>query len=161
MRSLVQGGPARFDGDGPACSGCWCIWRCSPAGAGTQQLGSHHACAASMPTALTGVPSLLQVVAYNKMDVPESSDYWDDVRQFLGEAGVAPDDVLATSAATAQGVTDMVRRVRRVLDALPAEVRAGPQGACLPAQMGAGDRQQCCMPGPVQQAPALRSFSAL
>ena len=77
----------------------------------------------SMPTALTQVPSLLQVVAYNKMDVPESSDYWGDVRQFLGEAGVAPDDVLATSAATGQGVTDMVRRVRRVLDALPPEVR--------------------------------------
>eukprot|EP00891_Asterochloris_glomerata_P007312 jgi/Astpho2/7312/e_gw1.00113.48.1_t len=69
-------------------------------------------------------PELLakpQVVAYNKMDVPESSDYWDDVRQFLGEAGVVSDDILATSAATGQGVTDMVRRVRRVLDALPLE----------------------------------------
>ena len=78
-----------------------------------------------MPTALTRMPSPLQVVAYNKMDVPESSDYWDDVRQFLGEAGVMPDNILATSAATGQGVTDMVRRVRRVLDALPPEVRAG------------------------------------
>ena len=95
-----------------------------------------------MPIALTRVPSLLQVVAYNKMDVPESSDYWDDVRQFLGEAGVAPDDILATSAATGQGVTNLVRRVRRVLDALPPEVRAGPREACLSAWRGVGDRWQ-------------------
>lgn len=97
-----------------------------------QELGRHRTLLSVHAEGLTQRRSLLQVVAYNKMDVPESSDYWDDVRQFLGEAGVVSDDILATSAATGQGVTDMVRRVRRVLDALPLEVRAGHQGTLTP-----------------------------
>lgn len=97
-----------------------------------QQLGRHRTLLSVHAQGLTQRRSLLQVVAYNKMDVPESSDYWNDVRQFLGEAGVASDDILATSAATGQGVTDMVRRVRRVLDALPLEVRAGHQETLTP-----------------------------
>ena len=38
---------------------------------------------------------LLQVVAYNKMDVPDSSDYWEDVREQLAAAGVPQDNFYA------------------------------------------------------------------
>ena len=62
-----------------------------------------------------------QVVAYNKMDVPDSSDYWDEIKEGLLQRGVAEEDIIAISAATARGVTEIVRRTRVVLDALPEE----------------------------------------
>lgn len=37
----------------------------------------------------------LQIVAYNKMDVPDSSDYWEDVREQLAGEGVPPADIYA------------------------------------------------------------------
>lgn len=36
-----------------------------------------------------------QIVAYNKMDVPDSSDYWEDVREQLAGEGVPSDSVFA------------------------------------------------------------------
>ncbi|EFN58274.1 hypothetical protein CHLNCDRAFT_8434, partial [Chlorella variabilis] len=36
-----------------------------------------------------------QVVAYNKMDVPDSSDYWEDVREGLAAEGVPPGSIFA------------------------------------------------------------------
>ncbi len=66
----------------------------------------------------------MQVVAYNKIDVPDSGDYIDEVREFLLGEGVPPEDIFAISAATGQGVRDLVRRVRDVLDTLPVEVRS-------------------------------------
>lgn len=36
-----------------------------------------------------------QIVAYNKMDVPDSSDYWEDVREQLAAEGVPADAVFA------------------------------------------------------------------
>jgi len=63
--------------------------------------------------------ALPQVVAYNKCDVPESADYFADVLAHLVGTGVAPENVVAVSAATGDGVTALVRRVRAVLDALP------------------------------------------
>lgn len=60
-----------------------------------------------------------QVVAYNKMDVPDSSDYWDEIQQGLKDRGVQSDDIIAISAVAQVGVTEVVRRVRRVLDDLP------------------------------------------
>lgn len=65
----------------------------------------------------------LQVVAYNKIDVPDSGDYIDDVREFLLSEGVPAEDFFAISAATGTGVLDLVRRVHKVLDALPMQVR--------------------------------------
>lgn len=69
-----------------------------------------------------------QIVAYNKMDVPDSSDYWDEIRQGLLQRGVAEEDILAISAATSLGVTDLVRRSRAVLDALPPEEERESRG---------------------------------
>lgn len=60
-----------------------------------------------------------QVVAYNKMDVPDSSDYWDEIREALLDRGVSQDNVIPISAATGRGVTDLVRRARQVLASLP------------------------------------------
>lgn len=69
-----------------------------------------------------------QIVAYNKMDVPDSSDYWDEIKAGLLQRGVAEEDVLAISAATSRGVTDLVRRSRVVLDALPPEEERESRG---------------------------------
>jgi len=59
-----------------------------------------------------------QVVAYNKVDVPDSGDYVDVVREELLAEGVPPENVFAISAATGQGVLELVRRVRQVVDDL-------------------------------------------
>lgn len=63
------------------------------------------------------------MVAYNKIDLPDSGDYIDEVREFLLGKGVPLEDIFAISAATGRGVRDLVRRVRAVLDALPVVVR--------------------------------------
>lgn len=69
-----------------------------------------------------------QVVAYNKMDVPDSSDYWDDIHEALLSLGVLSDNIIPISAATGRGVTELVRRARQVLASLPActEVTSDP-----------------------------------
>lgn len=67
-----------------------------------------------------------QVVAYNKIDLPDSGDYIDEVREFLLGEGVPLEDIFAISAATGKGVKDLVRRVRVVLDELPVVVRTSP-----------------------------------
>ena len=43
-----------------------------------------------------------QIVAYNKMDVPDSSDYWEDVREQLAAEGVPADAVFAIRQAGMQ-----------------------------------------------------------
>lgn len=57
-----------------------------------------------------------QVVAYNKIDVPDSGDFAEVMREELMAEGVAESDIFAISAATGQGVLDLVRRVRSLLD---------------------------------------------
>jgi GTP-binding protein len=60
--------------------------------------------------ALAAMP---QVVAYNKVDLPDSADYYADVAAHLTAVeGVHPNDIIAVSAATGLGATDLVRRVR-------------------------------------------------
>jgi GTPase len=62
----------------------------------------------------------LQIVAYNKTDVPDSGDYWEEIKQELtsDKFGVEEENLLAISAVTGKGVTDLVRRVHAVLDYL-------------------------------------------
>ncbi|KAG2433016.1 hypothetical protein HXX76_008743 [Chlamydomonas incerta] len=63
-----------------------------------------------------------QLVAYNKVDIPDSGDFWEMVReQLTQELGVPADRIFPISAATGQGVIELVRGVRAVLDEL------GPQ----------------------------------
>lgn len=70
-----------------------------------------------------------QVVAYNKMDVPDSSDYWDDIKEGLLQRGVAEEDIVAISAVSGQGVVDLVRRSRVVLKNLPEDEDIRSEGA--------------------------------
>lgn len=58
-----------------------------------------------------------QVVAVNKLDLPEARLAVAAVREHLGKRGV---EVLAVSAATGQGVQELVRAVRRLLAEQPA-----------------------------------------
>ena len=68
-----------------------------------------------------------QVVAYNKMDLPDSSDYWEDVRATLiRDKGLAPESCFAVSSATGAGVQPLVRRLHVLLDALPQQVGSSP-----------------------------------
>lgn len=63
-----------------------------------------------------------QLVAYNKIDVPDSGDYIDDVRELLRDKyGVAPENVLPVSAVSGEGVLELVRAVRKRLDEMPEE----------------------------------------
>jgi GTP-binding protein len=62
------------------------------------------------------------VVAYNKVDLPDSGDYAEEVAQQLAAEGVPAERVFAISAATGRGVPPLVRAVRLLLDALPEEV---------------------------------------
>lgn len=63
--------------------------------------------------ALAGAGALADkpyVVAYNKVDVPDSGDYAEDVREELtARWGVAEENFVAVSAATSTGVVDLVR----------------------------------------------------
>jgi hypothetical protein len=54
-----------------------------------------HLLSACLPACLLSAGASLQVVAYNKMDVPDSSDYWEDVREQLAAAGVPQDSFYA------------------------------------------------------------------
>ena len=75
---------------------------------------------------------VLQVVAYNKIDLPDSGDYIEEVREFLLGRGLAPEDVHAMSAVTGQGVLGVVRRARELLDQLPSEVSTDlPVTSCV------------------------------
>ena len=62
-----------------------------------------------------------QVVAYNKMDVPDSADYWSDIKEGLLQRGVSENSIFAISAVAQSGVNELVRKVHNVLDELPAE----------------------------------------
>lgn len=59
-----------------------------------------------------------QIIAYNKIDLPDSGDYSEFVCEELISEGVSPQDIFMVSAATGQGILDLVRRTRAVLDDL-------------------------------------------
>ena len=58
------------------------------------------------------------------MDIPDSSDYWTDIQASLKGLGVPADKMCPISAATGQGVVDLIRLVHTALDELPAEVQS-------------------------------------
>lgn len=65
----------------------------------------------------------VQVIAYNKIDVPDSGDYAEDMKELLvSEFGIDPDMFVPISAVTGEGVLTIVRKVREVLAELPAYV---------------------------------------
>eukprot|EP01025_Chloroclados_australasicus_P027994 TRINITY_DN27714_c0_g1_i1.p1 TRINITY_DN27714_c0_g1~~TRINITY_DN27714_c0_g1_i1.p1 ORF type:complete len:607 (+),score=67.33 TRINITY_DN27714_c0_g1_i1:13-1833(+) len=63
-----------------------------------------------------------QVIAYNKMDVPESAEFFELVREYLIiEKKVDEKNIFAISAVTGEGVVNVVRRVRQQLQTLSDE----------------------------------------
>lgn len=60
-----------------------------------------------------------EIVAYNKMDVPEARERWPRVRRHFEERELP---VLAVSAATREGVPELLAEARRTLEALPPPV---------------------------------------
>ena len=63
------------------------------------------------------LPSKPQVVALNKMDVPEVRERWPQVRRALLAEGV--EEPMALSAATGEGTRELLRRVAIVLEETP------------------------------------------
>jgi GTP-binding protein len=59
-----------------------------------------------------------QIVVFNKLDLPEAQAHWPQIEAELLARGVQP---MALSAATQQGVRDLIGRVFQVLSDLPAE----------------------------------------
>ncbi|GAX83906.1 hypothetical protein CEUSTIGMA_g11330.t1 [Chlamydomonas eustigma] len=60
----------------------------------------------------------VQVIAYNKVDMPDSGDYFEFVKEELLTQGISADHIFPISAVTGQGVLDLVKKVRKVLDEL-------------------------------------------
>ncbi len=66
-----------------------------------------------------------QIVAFNKMDLPEAQEGWQSVQAALRARGV---DAIAISAATQQNVTALLQQVFRAIDQLPPQsVRQIPE----------------------------------
>jgi GTP-binding protein len=59
-----------------------------------------------------------QIVAFNKMDLPQAQELWPSVQSTLRERHLP---VYAISAATGQGTTELLRAVHQVLQATPKE----------------------------------------
>jgi GTP-binding protein len=59
-----------------------------------------------------------QIVAFNKIDVPEVRARWPEVRAAFRAAGV---EIVAISAATGEGTRDLLRRAATLLEATPPE----------------------------------------
>ena len=63
---------------------------------------------------------LLQVIAYNKMDLPDSAERWREVQQGLLELG--HDNVHCISAVSREGLQQLVWQVQACLDSIPEQV---------------------------------------
>lgn len=90
------------------------------------------------------------------MDMPDSSDYWEDVRDQLIKKGTPAEDILSISAATGLGIIELVRRLHRVLDDLPevctSSGKPHSNATCLPhfstahePYLGINERDKVCV----------------
>lgn len=59
-----------------------------------------------------------QIVAVNKMDIPEVRELWPEIKQALADEGA---EAIAISAATGEGTRQLLRRVAILLDETPPE----------------------------------------
>jgi len=70
-----------------------------------------------------------QIVAVNKMDVPEVRERWPQLKLALEAAGA---EAMAISAATGEGTRDLLRRVAVLLEAAPAPAPLAPAPVLRP-----------------------------
>jgi hypothetical protein len=87
----------------------------------------------SLPPPSASASPPLQVVAYNKVDVPDSSDYWEDVREALAAEGVPPESCFAIRCVWgAAGRHDQGPESGRVAVRPQGRSRAGGRGGAGP-----------------------------
>ncbi len=86
--------------------------------------------------ALTGRP---QIVALNKMDLPESQEVWPSFKEAIEAQGYP---VISISAATTQNVQDLLYRVQKMLNSLPAEEPSSVEEEVLPEIVPQGDENE-------------------
>jgi GTP-binding protein len=60
-----------------------------------------------------------QIVAVNKMDLPEARENFNNIKSILEDEGF---EVFPISAATGQGLTELIRRIQQLLKGLPKEL---------------------------------------
>lgn len=70
-----------------------------------------------------------QIVALNKMDLPDARALWPAVEEAIHRYGLP---VFAISAVTGEGVTELLRQVQMTLDQLPPEEKAEPLPVLAP-----------------------------
>ncbi len=67
-----------------------------------------------------GLDAKLQIVGFNKMDLPDAQERWPEVKQSLGQRGV---EALAVSAVANEGVRELLfAAVRKLAEPAPAEI---------------------------------------
>ena len=80
---------------------------------------------AELDAYLPGLSARPQVVAANKVDLPEARELYEEIRPYFAERGI---DLLAVSAATGEGTDKLLSRtvlaLERTASETPAEVRA-------------------------------------
>ncbi len=69
-----------------------------------------------------------QLVAVNKMDLPEARERWEQLRQALP---VSPEDVFPISAATGEGVQELLNRTAALLQEMPRPFDLAPREETL------------------------------
>ena len=96
-----------------------------------------------------GLPEKRAVVAYTKTDLPDSSDYWGDIREVFEAEGLA---AVAVSSATGEGLDELVKEVVGCLES------EGGAGVSADAQAYAAEPQ--FVPGEGERRGAPRSGEA-
>jgi len=85
-------------------------------GASLDPLADHEAINAELRAFGHGLAEKPQIVAFNKMDLPQARERWPAIQRALEQRGV---EVMAISAATKDGVRELLYRAAQRLAALP------------------------------------------
>jgi GTP-binding protein len=85
-------------------------------GASADPLADYEAINGELAATSRSLAEKPQVVVLNKMDLPQARSVWPSVRKAIADKGLP---VMAISALTHQGVSDMVKQLATILDSLP------------------------------------------
>ncbi len=93
-------------------------------GASVDPLSDYEAINAELASFSPELAAKPQLVALNKLDLPQAQEWWPTVEADMGQRGLL---VFAISAATGQGTQELLHAVLDVLESLPEEEAAAPQ----------------------------------
>jgi len=85
-------------------------------GASADPLADYEAINSELAATSRSLAQKPQVVVLNKMDLPQARSVWPTVQKAIGQKGLP---VMAISALTHQGVSDLVKQLATILDSLP------------------------------------------